>query len=686
MSSQNDAKIVKTVCTICPASCGIDAYVKDGRVIKVAGSKESPSNKLCVKAQGIVDWQYSAERIIHPLKRIDGGWEKISWDEAFDVIGNKLKYLKENYGAKSLVVHIGEPLIDNQAGGVAGRFCSLYGTPNFTTASSLCFVAKGIGYGLSLSRHMLFLFPSYQGTRCVVVWGSNPQQSNVGQAADILSAKRNGAKIVVVDPKKIPLAKEADIYIQIRPGTDCALALGVLNVIIAEKLYDEAFVRDWTAGFDRLTEHVKKYSPEVVEQITWVPAETIRKFARMYATSKPAVITEGVSLEHCTSGVQSSRAISILIAITGNLDIPGGNIYGSPLSQASLMVKGTASPDEAIGSQYPIFSEFTGEVTAVPLADTIITQKPYPVKALIVQAGNPVLAWPNSNKVKEALSKLELLVVSDLFMTETAKLADIFLPAATFLEREILKDYGFNGLPLVTIANKAVEPLGDCLEDWQIWSELGKKMGYADYFPWQSTDELNAYLLGPSGITLKQIRQSPSGILYRDHKRKEQYKENGFNTPSGKVELFSQIMADYGYDPLPAFTELAESPISQSDMADKYSFILISGPRVSAFANSQHRNVASLRKLVPEPLIEINTDSAGEIGIADGDMVGVESPRGSIEIKAKLTGDIHPRVVSVQHGWDEANANVLTDDKGGDPVSAYPGFRSVLCRVVKARN
>jgi len=682
MSSENNTSIVKSLCTMCHSHCGIDAHVKDGRLIRVTSMKEHPFNELCVKAPRIVDWLYSKERITSPLRKVDGTWQKISWEEAFDVIGAKLNNIKENYGAKALVIHIGEPLIATQVGRVVSRFCSLYGTPNLTTGASLCFAARAVGHGLSLSNRMLPLSPSYENTRCVVVWGYNPQQSNKMEATSILSAKRRGAKIVVVDPRATPLAKGADIHLQIRPGTDCALALSLLNVIIAEELYDEDFVQNWAVGFDRLTEHVKKYSPEVVEKITWVPAETIRKFARMYATNKPATIAQGVPLDHCTNGVQNSRAISILIAVTGNLDVPGGNVYNSPLRQTSLRIKGAVSPHGAIGAGYPIFGKFTAETTSMPLVNAIITQKPYPVKALIIQASNPALTWPNTNKVKQAFSQLDLLVVSDLFMTETAKLADIFLPSATFLEGEILKDYVFNGLPLVAIGNKVVEPLGDCREDWQMWCGLGRKMGYANYFPWQSADELFATLLEPSGITVERLKQNPGGILYHDLSRKEKYREERLNTPSGKVEIFSQTMAEYGYDPLPTFTQ--DSVASKPELAESHPFILITGTRVRAFNHSQHRNIAKLRKLIPYPLVEINTATAKDLGIADEEWVIVESAGGSIKLKAKITPDIHPRVISLQHGWDEANANILTDDEEHDPISGYPAFRGVLCRVTKA--
>ena len=684
MTRKNDTQLVKSLCRICLSCCGIDAHVEDGRLVKVTPMKEHPVNRLCVKAQAIPDLLYSPERITHPMRKVDGAWQQVSWDEALDIIGDKLAGIKEDYGAKALVVHLGEPMVGTEVPRIAARFCSLYGTPNYTSGASLCFAARAIGHGLALARQTFPLFPSYRNTRCVVVWGHNPQQSRIGEEANILSAQKQGAKLIVVDPRATPLAKRADIHIQIRPGTDCALALGLLNVIIAEELYDRDFVKNWTFGFDKLKEHVKKYSPEVVEGITWVPAKAIRQFARMYATNRPATISQGVSLDHCTNGVQNSRAISILIAITGNLDILGGNIYNSPLRQTSLRIKGVVSVDEAIGADYPIFGKFTGETTAMPVADATITEKPYPVKALIVQGCNPVLTWPDSNKVRQAFQRLDLLVVSDLFMTETAKLADIFLPATTFPERKIIKDYVLEGLPLVALSNKVVEPPADCLEDWQIWSELGKKLGYDEYFPWQSADEFFAYLLEPSGITLEQLERNPGGILYHQLDRQRKYEQEGLDTPSGKVELFSQTLADYGYDPLPTFTEPLEKTVDNPKLAESYPFTLITGTRVNAFIHSQHRNIARLRKLVPQPLVEINPAPAKKLGIADGDQVVVESPKGSIKLQAKITADIHPKVLSLQHGWDEANANILTDGEQHDPISGYPAFKTTLCQVRKA--
>ena len=675
MPRKSNSRVVKSACRLCSSCCGIDAHVEGGRLVKVTPMKEHPVKRLCVKSQAIPDLIYSPERVTHPMRKVNGTWQPTSWDEALDIISDKLAGIKDNYGAKALLVHLGEPTVGTALQKVAARFCSLYGTPNYTSGSSLCFVARAIGHGLSISRRSLPLMPSYKNTRCVVVWGHNPQESRIDEEADILSAQKRGAKLVVVDPRAIPLAKKADLHLQVRPGTDCALALGLLNVIISEGLYDRDFVNRWTFGFDKLAKHVRQYSPEAVEKLTWVPADKIRQFARMYAIAGPATISQDVGLDHCINGVQNSRAISILVAITGNLDVVGGNVYNSALVQAGIRVKGNVSLDEVIGIQYPIFNKFTGQTTAMPVADAIITGKPYPVKALIVQACNPALTWPDTEKVRRALESLDLLVVSDLFMTETAKLADIFLPAASLLEGKILTDYTSKGLPLITLSNKAFEPPGDCREDWKFWAELGRKMGYAEYFPWQDADEFFSFLLEPSGVSLKQLEQNPGGIMYHSLDRQRKYEQEGFDTPSGKVEIFSQTLADYGYDPLPTFIPPPE------DLS--YPLNLITGSRTIAYSHSQYRNLARLRKLVPEPLVEINPEPAKRLGITDGGLVSLESPKGTIILKARVTPDIHPRVLSIQHGWEEANVNLLTANEPHDPISGYPAFKTIPCRVRK---
>ena len=676
LMESKENSIVKTLCGMCFLSCKIDVSIKNGKIVKVAARK---GEITCLKPKGAIEWIYSKERITTPLKKIGGEWKEISWDEAFTFISEKLKDIKKKYKARSLVVHLGFNALSTHSAKIARRFCDIYGTPNYTTGSSLCFYAKVIGNSLTFNQNGILLEPDLPESNCIVIWGSNPTQSAFKIEAIISKKKKEGAKLIVVDPRRTPLAKKADIHAQLRPGTDCALALGVLNVIIEENLYDKNFVENWCAGFYQLAEHVKKYPPEKVQEITWVSADIIRKFARMYAGIKPASILQGVAIDHCTNGVQSHRAISILMAVTGNFDRKGGNTYIPQSNQADLRLKEKIMPEESIGKDYPIFNKIAGETTSSALTEVIMTKKPYMVKAFIIQGSNPLLTWPNSNRLKDAFKKLDLIVVIDHFMTETARFADIFLPAATFLERDDILTYALVE-PILIGRKRAINPLRNSLPDWKIWAELGKKMGYEEYFPWKNEEDLFKTLLEPTGITFEKFKENPDGVFY-EKKEELRYLKEGFATPSGKVEIYSNTMEKYGYDPLPTYKEPAESPISRKDLAKEYPLIITTGARVNVFTHSQYRQVASLRKHMPEPILEINPQTAERFGIKEKEKVKVESPRGAIKIKAKLTSEILPGVINISHGWEEANVNILIDDEAHDPISGYPGFRSSLCKV-----
>jgi len=674
-------EIVKSICNMCEVHCGLNVYVEKGKIVRVEGMPEHPLNSLCVKAHAIPELVHSSERLTSPLRKINGEFKEISWDEAFGFIAEKLTEIKDKDGARAVNMHVGDPFIATQTEKVMRRFADLYGTPNYSTGSSYCYYASVLGHVLTC---FAMLLPHYQGNaNCMVMWGSNRDQSGPPFADRIHAWVARGARLIVIDPRVTPMAKQADVHAQIRPGTDCALALGMLNVIIAEGLYDKAFVDQWTVGFDQLVEQVKQYSPEKVEEITWVPADTIRDMARMYAASKPACISLGIPINQSINGIQAIRAITILMAITGNIDVAGGDVITPGMRQTNLRLEGEATDlTTSLGAPYPLFTRFTFESMASGLTETILSEKPYPIKAMLILGCNPALTMPNTNKVRQALNKLDLLVVIDIFMTDTAKMADVVLPGTTFAERQDLRHWRGLGISLATVSNRVVEPVGKAMEEWQIWAELGKKMGYGEYFPWKDTDELFEYLLEPSGISLSRLKENPGGIYYAEREFKK-YLKKGFSTQSRKVELYSEFMEQYGYEPLPTFHEPAESPVSRPDLAKEYPLVLTTGAKTVAYRHSEFRNLPSLRRLVPEPLLEINSRTAGSLSIADGDWVKVESLRGSVEMKAKVTEDIHPGVVSMPHGWSEANANLLTDDEARDPISGFPSFRSLLCRVSK---
>ena len=681
MSAEVANRVAKTICNLCPTRCGLDVYIENGKIVKVEGMAEHPFRQPCVKAQAIVGWVYHPERVTEPMRKVNGKWEQVSWDEALDFIADKLKNVKEKDGARAFAVHLGFPFIGTPLSKIMQRFCDIYGSPNFTTGGSICYWARGLAHSITFDHELCPLSPNFAGTRCNLLWGDNPTESTHLQVVGITNTQKQGAKLIVIDPRVTPLAKQADIHAQIRPGTDSALALGMLNVIIAEELYDKEFVEKWTYGFDRLAEHVKQYPPEKVAEITWISADTIRDIARMYATNKPACITQGVALDHCTNGVQTSRAISCLIAICGNFDVAGGNTFTIALNQSGLRLKEDISGE--IGAAYPLFTRFLEESSSAPLINAILTGQPYPVKAVVINGSNAAVTWPETGKVRQALERLELLVVMDVFMNETAQIADVFLPATSFLESTVLKDYAPTSLAMTVLTQQSIEPIGNSWPDWKFWVELARRMGYAEYFPWNTDDELYASLLEPTSFSVEQLKEK-AGVIFHHGKEQQRYLKDGFHTPSGKAELYSDIMAQYGYDPLPTYHEPAESPISRPDLAKEYPFILISGPRVRFYIHSQLRNVEEMRKHHPEPLVQLHPDTARNLSIADGDKVRVETKRGDVTMKAQLTPDILPQVVCIPHGWGgEANANRVTSDNELDPISGFPAFKSMLCRVSK---
>jgi len=680
------SQVIKSDCILCVSGCGINAYVEDGKLVKVEGMPEHPLNKggLCPRGENLVEFAYAPDRVKYPMKKENGEWKRISWDEALDTIASKLTRIKEEYGAHALAIFNGSMAVENiELAAFTQRFKGAFGTPNLISVESFCFRIRVIAHLMTFGR---FTSEDPLESKCIVLWGNNPDESRWMWAEHIHAAVEKGLKLIVIDPRRTPLAKKG-IHLQIRPGTDAALGLAMLNVIISEGLYDEQFLREWTVGFDELKEHVKQYPPEKVEEITWVPAPEIRKAARIFATVKPACIVPGTSpLAQNGNGLQNERLLCILQTVTGNLDVPGGWAMTPLIRLSDLRLP---VDEEPIGAaEYPVFYKTGGK--AVPYGQTVVfpevvlSEKPYPIKALIVTGGNPALTLPDSNKVAEALQKLDLLVVINPFMTETAEMAHIVLPACTFLEKMGLgMVYGINaGLPYVLLRKQVVEPPGEAWADWKFWTELARKMGLGEYFPWNTDEEVVAHLLEPSGVTLEQLEENPCGVYYdtKNYKARETF---GFRTPSRKIEIYSKALEEAGFDPLPTHREPSQSPVRTPELAKKYPLILITGARMREYTHSQLRNMTQMRRRAPEPLAEVHPSTARKYDIVNGGMIWVETRKGSIKMKAKVTEDIAPLVVSIPHGWAQANANVLTDIENRDPISGYPELKALLCRIRK---
>lgn len=687
-----EVKKVRTVCRSCHGGCGVIAHVRQGRVVKIEGDPESPISRgtLCSKGLAITQLAYHPDRILHPMKKGKTGWERITWDEALDTIAGKFKEVMENFGPQSLFIGQGT---GRDYESHFSRFGNMLGTPNVLTAGHMCYLSR---IGASLITCGRFPVCDYEGgPKCIILWGVNPLWTNPDEykGVDFWRAYRGGAKLVVIDPRENFYTKKADIWLQLRPGTDAALAMGFFNVIIQEGLYHKEFVSNYIHGWEAFVDRVMDYPLEKVQDITWVSADLIRDAARMYALTKPAAIHWGVPTEQTINCTDFTRIAIGLMAATGNLDAPGGNVFRVPppvRSVSEFSAHEMLPPEQRKlrlgGEQYKLAARMT-IITPKVAWDAILQEKPYPLKAGILVGTNPVVTEANSKGIYAALKKLDFLAVADLFLTPTAELAHVFLPAGTWLEQDhVSENWKFHGFVL---ARQKVVEIGECWQDHKIFLELGKRLGQ----PWWNTvEDALDYILEPAGLTWKEFKEK--GFL-RGEMSYYKYRSRGFSTPTGKVEIYSTILEGWGRDPLPKYTEIPESPISTPQLAQEYPYILNAGLRIPVFFHSANRQIQWLREIRPDPIVEIHPDTASQHGIEEGDWVWISSPRGRVRQRAKLNPGIHPRVVVAEHGWwypeikdqghgwDISNINVLTDDSydSMDPVMGATNLRVLLCNI-----
>lgn len=680
-------EIIKTDCGLCINSCGVDCYVEDGKFVKVEGTKENWLNEgeLCEKGKYLVDLVYSPNRVKYPLKKVDGKFQRISWDQALSEIGEKLLKLREKYGAHTLATWTGSVGVEHfEMAAFNQRFAKAFGSPNFFNPEGICFRTRILARQITFGRYPV---EEPRNADCILLWGHNPEESYPPQGRIIRKRVEAGAKLIVIDPKRIPLA-EVGIYQSIRPGTDGFLAMALINVIIAEGLWDKEFVEKWTSGFDKLVEHVKDFTPEKAEEVTGVPASEVRRIARTFANTERACIVEGVGhMNQYQNGLQTERAFCILMAITGNIDRPGGWVTCPQIRLADLRVQ---VDEKSLGhDEYPVFHQFGKRTppygSASMMTEAMVTEKPYPIKAFFSSGSNPAMTFPDTNLFLEAINNLELFVSIDPFMTETCQLADYVLPACTSLE-----ETGIGGFPYaisyckpyIMLRKKVIDPLYESKPIWQIWSELGHKVGLGEYFPWKTDEEVAEHFFSTSGVTMQQLEEHPAG-LYFGEVVYNLYDQIGFSTDTKKIELYSGRMAELGFPGIPGHVEPEQSYVADPVFAEQYPEVLLTGARREEYIGAQMRDVPALRVRIPEAEAEFSPITAKKYDIMDGEMIGVQTPRGMIKIKAKVTPKIRPGVVSIPHGWAMANVNLLLDAKVRDQVSGYITMRGNGCRLVK---
>ncbi|MCS7139896.1 MAG: molybdopterin-dependent oxidoreductase [Candidatus Nezhaarchaeota archaeon] len=722
-------EVKKAACWFCYQNCGMLVYVKNGEIIKVEGDPDHPINKgaMCPRPHTWREFLYHPQRVNYPLKRVgergEGKFKRISWNEALDEIAAKLKELKEKYGPECVASVGGTNRTDDWA---RRRFFNLFGSPNICHIAHVCwlptFIAETVTYGW-------YAVPDIPNTKLIVAWGRNSGSNNLPEMRGILDAKENNnAKLIVIDPRLSELASKADMWLRIRPASDGALALAWINVIINEGLYDREFVEKYCYGFEKLREHVQQYTPEWAEKVTWIPKDDIIESARMYATIKPATMIWGSKNEHMGSGSSSLlRARAILKAITGNLNKAGGNLILGPNTEiyidSDLELNELLPPEQRakqLGSDrfkmmswpaYEVICSYTKKFWGkTPPAEwcceahpsyiwrAALTGKPYPIKAIIVVASNPLLSYGNSKLVYQALKSVELLVTMDFWITPTAMLSDYVLPAASWLERPIATS-SFGTSNFLILSERAVQPLYERRTDFDFWRELGIRLGQEQYWPWKTLEEAYEYRLEPLGLGM-----SLSDFVHyiRMHSSLPKVTDR-FATPTGKVELYSTILEKMGYEPLPTYKEPPMTPYSNPELAKEYPLILVAGIKFMPFHHSEQRQIQALRRMHPDPLCHINPDTARSLGISDGDWIWIETLNGRIKQRAFYNVSLHPQVVCAEASWwypekpgpepslfgaFESNVNLLTDDDPEALDQAYGCYyyTGLLCKVYKAED
>ena len=663
----------------CHDSCGVLMYTKDGKLEKIEGDPLDPcaNGRLCMRCLNLEEGVNYEDRPKYPLKRAgkrgENKWERITWDEAYDDIAEHVRAIWEEYGPESIV----------SMQGTGRNICwqtpylsyAAFGSPNFVLgflSGDACYLPRttighcfmGDFFVADCSQHLekRFADPEYVFPDYMLICGNNALISN-GDGffghwiVDVM--KEGGTKLIVLDPSCTWLASKAEHWLQVRPGTDAAVVISMLGVIIEEDLYDHDFVENWCYGFDELAERAKEFDVKRVSEITWVPEEKIIAAARMLGNAKNSTLQWGVAVDMTREAMPAGQAILALWEITGNMERPGGMIVAPEiLSVAGGWGREILGPEQEakrIGiKDYPLYNFGFAVSQPDETVKTIETGVPYEIHGAWLQTTNPIACMgADPQRLYKALNKLDFIVVVDLFKTPTiAALADVVLPACTFPER--------NGIAFVSGAQRGstinkVTDVGECRSDMQINLELGKRWN-PEAWPWDNVDEMFTDMLKPTDMSFEELQQVAPAyqpIEYYRYKTGKLRKDGqpGFNTPTGRIELWSNFYNQAGLDPLPYFEEPEPGPGSTPDLMDEYPLVMTSGARTWGMFHSEHRQIERMRHYRPWPLMEIHPETAAKYGIKDGDWVWMEGPMGRAKRKAKLTPVMDRRIVSCDHGW-----------------------------------
>lgn len=672
-------QVIAGECRFCTMHCGFLATVQGDDVVRVEGDPASDTRGfLCEHGRALPEVVGSRERLRRPLKRRGDHFVEVSWDEALDEIAARLGALKQKHGPEALAVQTGWPFVRHPMIHLLHRFCRAYGTPNLATVASLCEASGRMGRALVFGANYS---PDLAKVRTLLVWGANPPRTAPPWAFMVTNVKKRakaegGGALVVIDPVRTEIADHADLYVRIRPGTDAAFALGMARHILSHGLEDKAFVAAHVRGIETLRALAEEWTPVRVAAVTGTEPSDVVKVAELFATQGPSGIYDGLGIEHHAAGVDTVRLVAALVALTGSADAqalhdqPSPTFLDDPVPAILRVEQQEPVPPAPtkmpVGfDEHPLFCAVHRQAQASLLPRAMLEDKPYPIRGLLVFGANPAVTTPDAAMVREAWEKLELLVVAEPFLTESAELADFVLPAASFAEDAPLR-VGAGAAE----NRRVVEPVGRSRPDAEILFDLARRCGLGAYFPWQGMQEA---LAAPRTAVmepwlLEKTRPEPDSVSAGAGPPR-------FPTPTGKVEVESSLLPRFGLPAAPRI-ELPEA------LTPEHPLRLVTGPRQRAYINSQFHQIPSIVRLLPEPLVDVHPATAEQWRVRDGAPVAVVTPRGRAMFRARLTDAVSRDVVVVPNGWPgEANGNRLTSLVALDPISGFPRLRSLICRL-----
>ena len=728
------------ICQWCKGRCHVLAHVDGHRLLRLTLDRiaedrcAGAQRQVCLRRTAAVEWFYHSGRLRFPLKRAgekgEARWEIITWEQALDEIAERLMAIHARFGPEAVGLLSGDSWTQFEYG---ARFMNLWGSPNCVGPSPVC-----MGPRANVARAVVGWYPAFSvtaATRCIVLLGCNMYVGRPIIDRTAQAAIQNGAKLIVIDPRKTEASSKATLWLQLRPGTDSFLLMAMIRVIVEEELYDRDFVERWCYGFDALKERLERFSLPEAEKVTWVPAALIREAARLYASTRPGAFVEGMGVEQQANAVSVIHARWILAALAGNIDEKGGEelpgphpLYVSDREMELTDLLPDAQKAKQIGTDrfkfhgWPLQSElealtmrtwgsraepptwYLGQGHTPSLYRAILTDRPYPVRALFSVGSNPMVSHPDTRKVYKALKKLDLYVVMDISRTPSAALADYVLPAASWLEKP--QAYSYLGLARTLTASPAVLPASvhgeyDRRDEYQFWKGLGTRLGQKDHWPWESSEEMLDYRFEALGIGFEEFartrtRQVLHAPVYR------QYEKIGFATPTKKVEFYSTLLEKFGYDPLPDYREEPLTPVSRPELSKEYPLVLINGARRIEYMHSDWRHVSLIRKRYPYPVVEVHPKTCLDLGIEEGQWVWIETRHGRLMQKCRVFDGIDPRVVHADFDWWYpempegepslsgvfiSNINVAMEDQDdvcGSEMGTW-SLRFNLCRITAVR-